>query len=385
MNGHRMVGGVGRLVLCIAALGTMAAVCPESLSTTTPESYPATRLIELDGTSAEAKSLDDAFDELDVVKPTLEPKKGPFIGGLVEKVPLKPRRWWKVSPHPYLRKVLPDVAVYVALGAQGRSAEPGAPPADWLIASSKGRLYPLPDKLNQLLCDNGMQFTGSDVQVWARLACMVWASVFRGERVGSATEGGRRSAYVGEEYWKLPAIPAISFERVFADTGEADTVAVYLTIRGQSMQFRVAAWQMELGSGTSRHIGLVPWGVVPTTLQHPMPLRGPGSSSRLDDAPKLDVPKGVDVRYSWYEDIDEIHPPLDSGVYCVVERDGLPTQGQVRFDVNDVSGFDKVYILLANQYTIVSERLEISIDNGCGSGLMPGCGPFETSIYKVVM
>jgi hypothetical protein len=276
---------VCRAVFLIAALGFGAAALPDSLHLNTPESYPAAPLVAVDTASAEYKSVDAMFDELDVVKPTLVLKTGPTVGGVIEAVPLKPRLWWKVETHPLLEKAIPGVEFYVVLGDQGR--EWGSA-SDWLMASSHGQLYHLPEELNQLLCDNGMSFTGADVQTCARLACVVWASRYRQElwddnwRAAGAKPAERR------DYWDLPAIPPVTFQEVQVDTGEAETVAVRVVIDARPFHLTLAASRMELGSGTSKHIGIVPWWVGSTIPRHPLLLRAPKGQSRLEGGPKLD-------------------------------------------------------------------------------------------------
>jgi hypothetical protein len=96
----------GTLVLCravfiTAVLGLGTAVLPDSLHMNKPENYPAAKLVALDPASKEHKSVDAMFDELEVVKPTLEPKKGLVIEGVPERVPLKPRRWWRSGLTPF--------------------------------------------------------------------------------------------------------------------------------------------------------------------------------------------------------------------------------------------------------------------------------------------
>jgi hypothetical protein len=270
----------------MAALGFGTAVLPDSLHMNKPENYPAAKLVALDPASKEHKSVDAMFDELEVVKPTLEPKKGLVIEGVPERVPLKPRRWWKVGPHPFLVKYLPDVKFYVVLGSQGRAIHHWSMESDWLMALSHGRLYYLPKDLNQLLYDNGMSFTGADVQTWTRVACLVWVSLNREELLDRRREATGTKPAEKRDYWDLPAIPPMTFQDIRADLGgEADTVAVLLSIDGRPLKLKVFVWRMDIGTGASRHVGVGPWDIGP--IGGPITdLGGPEFESRPDDATK---------------------------------------------------------------------------------------------------
>jgi hypothetical protein len=254
MSGPRMVGGVRWLVLCIATLGATSVIYPESLSARVPESYPAVRLVALDATSAEAMGIDSAFSQLEYVSHRGKPVAD--LEGTAS--PESPRTWRKVEPHPYLSEVLPGVEFYSVVGRQGRREGISGSSGEWLMARRQGQWYKIPEALSQLLYDNGMSFTKADVPKWARLSALVWAMLNRGDLQGEVIGDWD---FVESTYWRLPAVPALTFESVDVETTHTQAYMnehVRITLDGAAVELGVRACENWFGKTGNRRLGIVP-------------------------------------------------------------------------------------------------------------------------------
>ena len=254
MSGLRMVGCGRWLVLCVAALGAASTIYSESLSAKTPESYPAVRLVALDSASAEAKAIDSAFSQLQYVS-----HQGESTADMVgPSSPLNPRSWRKVEPHPYLSGVLPGVEFYSVLGRQGRLLGPSGFPGEWLMARWRGQLYKAPEELMQLLYDHGMRFTKVDVAKWTRLSTLVWMMLNRGDLQGEVIGDWDLAE---STYWRLPAVPALTFESVDVETAQTQAYMnehVRITVDGAPLELGVRACEHSFGNTGNLRVGIVP-------------------------------------------------------------------------------------------------------------------------------
>jgi hypothetical protein len=278
-----------RVVFLMAALGFGTAALPDSLHMNKLENYPAAKLVALDTASAEAKSMDAKFDELDVVRSYQAPGQHPVVFGSGY-IPEKPRRWWRIEKHQYLGKVLPDAEFYVVMGSQGRNGLENRG-YDWLMAISHGRLYELPKELDQLLYDNGMTFARADAQTWARTATLVWACVTRQELWYYGWRATGERIEERRDYWDLPAIPAVEFDDVQVDLDTGEKVLVHLVCDGVQQELRISVVRVWLGVDSSARVGIVPFGMGTRGGGVGMPpqrMSPPSSQSRLDGEPNLD-------------------------------------------------------------------------------------------------
>jgi len=253
MTGPRMVGGVGRLVLCIAALGALALAYPESLSARTPESYAAVRLVALDSASAEVKAIDSVFSQLECVRGNGE--RADLLDGPTS--PDAPRHWREVERHPLLSQVLPGVEFYSVVGRQGRLVGASGFSGEWLMALSQGKWYKMPAALNQLMYDQGMRFTKADVPKWTRLSALVWAMLNRGymqdEVIGDWDS-------VESTYWRLPAVPALTFESVDVETSARvySNEHVRVVLDGTTVDLSLLVGGTWFGKAGNRRLGIIP-------------------------------------------------------------------------------------------------------------------------------
>jgi hypothetical protein len=258
MSGLRMVGCGRWLVLCVAALGATSAIYSESLSARAPESYAAVRLVKMDARAAGVRLIDSTFSQLERVLVWSKP-------GIIEVtdmgpvVPLAPRRWRQVEPHPYISQVLPGVEFYSVVGRQGRRGGfMGDANREWMMARRQGRLYKMPQDFNQLLYDYGMRFYKADVPKWTRLAALVWTMVNRDYLYGEVSDDW----VTGDStYWRLPAVPAVTFKSVEVETTRVQVYMneqVRLVLNGTSVDLRLLAGEYWFGKPGDRRLGIVP-------------------------------------------------------------------------------------------------------------------------------
>ncbi len=254
MSGPRMVGCGRWLVLYVAALGAASVIYSESLSATTPESYPAARLVAQDSASAEVKAIDSSFSQLEYVshlgRPVADVEGMPVMEG--------PWSWRKVEPHPYLSEVLPGVEFYSVVGRRGRQEGISGSSGEWLMARRQGQWYKIPRALNQLLYDQGMRFTKEDVPKWTRLSALVWAMLNRGDLQGEVMCDPDS---VESAHWRLPAVPALTFKSVDVETAHTQLFMnerVRITLDGTVVEIGVRASEDWLGKTGDRRLGIVP-------------------------------------------------------------------------------------------------------------------------------
>jgi hypothetical protein len=366
MTGLRMVGVVGRLMLCIAALGMLAAVYPESTSTKVPESYPAAGLVELDAGAAGVRQIDSTFSQLRHVRDWSHPEIEVMDGGQI--VPQAPRIWRQVESHPYISQVLPGVEFYSVVGAQGwRGGYMGAANLEWMMARWQGQLYKMPEDFKQLLYDHGMRFYKADAPTWARLLALVWAMVYRDYLYGQVVGVWD---FKDDTYWRLPAVPPVAFESVEVETTRVRAYMngrLRLVLNGTSVELRLEAGESEFGKTESTRFGVEPLEIERSPSGPRMQVGPIKERSSLDGQIQLDIPKGSGIYYHSYTSIG--HPPVDSGVYCVVEDQGAPTNPVVRFDVSGMQGdHDSIYVALKNRYAHDAlETLKVQITAGSGT------------------
>lgn len=221
------------------------------------ESYPAAWLVALDAPSAEAMTIDSAFSQIEQAWRD----SGQYIDPSDPAVPQAPRRWRRVSPHPYLQEVLPGVEFYSVVGKQGRRGRIGAPSREWLMARREGKLYKMPEGLNQLLYDQGVRFTRADVPKWTRLSSLVWAIVSR-DYLHSVVIGDWD--YADSTYWRLPALPMLTFESVDVETTRTQArmhERARVTLDGRLVELEIRACELWLGKARSLRLGIVPLSV----------------------------------------------------------------------------------------------------------------------------
>jgi hypothetical protein len=209
------------------------------------ESYPAVYLEKLADTSSEVLKAESG----EGLRTALESHPADGFG------PWTARTWYKAGVHPYLSNVLPCVNFYLVadLGQHTRNS------GEWLVAVNDSDCYLLPQELNQLLYDAGMDFGNSDISTWIRVGTLVWTAVPR-EGIHAQLQA-LVQLQSGRNGWDDPLFPALAIEHVGMDTasvGVEATGSVVINLQGQRRELRVTAGRTWLHGADKGGTWLVP-------------------------------------------------------------------------------------------------------------------------------